>query len=221
MFNCYIHKWSSGDKPCPACNQPVLTPSSTTSEKVEFKIPRTWVGKPEPDTKENKEDVFTWTDELVKEFVEGAIRLQNSLPNDVSVTNGMFYFKKEKKSKQQPIESKKERIEVTIEPTLWGMDFITEFKVTGKHKTLNWKKDFYQDKFPLIKEAIEKILNDEPSTEYDITYIGKKLFTKEQMDDAIVKSKENGFNAARLQSPVGGLIFQTASDYLNSLKDKQ
>jgi len=43
-----------------------------------------------------------WTDELVKEFTLGAIKLQNSLPNEVSLDRGLYHFKKEKSKKEEP-----------------------------------------------------------------------------------------------------------------------
>ncbi len=42
-----------------------------------------------------------WTDELVKEFTLGAMRVQSGLPNEVSLDKGLYHFKKEKLQKQQ------------------------------------------------------------------------------------------------------------------------
>ncbi len=48
------------------------------------------------------EDEFVWTDELVKEFVAGAIKVQDSVPHDISITRGMLHFKKAKSKPSTP-----------------------------------------------------------------------------------------------------------------------
>ena len=74
-----------------------------------------------------------------------------------------------------------------------------------------------EDKFPAIKSAIDKILNDES---FVIT-TSPNLFTQEALDSAI----ENAFNAARkawtssIKQPFDGeYVHPTFADYLSSLK---
>ncbi len=53
-----------------------------------------------PSNKQEPKEGFVWTDELVKEFVIGATKVQQLIPHDVSIERGIYHFKKEKQSKQ-------------------------------------------------------------------------------------------------------------------------
>jgi len=47
---------------------------------------------------------FVWTDELVAEFTKGAIELQNKVPQDVSLYNGIYHFKKYHQPKEETVD---------------------------------------------------------------------------------------------------------------------
>jgi len=73
---------------------------------------------------------FKWDDTLVLEFIKGAIKVQNSLPNEVDLNNGLMHFKK---SKQPTV---KEVLFITedgfnvTEPSTWI--YAAELNTEGK-----------------------------------------------------------------------------------------
>lgn len=114
-------------------------------------------------------------------------------------------------------------------------------QVNGKDEWFGYQfnvlKSIPSEKFPLIKQAIERVLNNEPV--YDLTNGGnvilsyedyKKLFTKQQLDEARILA----FNAAREKKEIGDWTWDTVAgtkikywdsqkyptlqDYLKSLK---
>jgi hypothetical protein len=94
------------------------------------------------------QDTFQWTDELVKEFVEGAIKVQNSMPHDVSLDKGIRHFKQ---SKSTPKEDKKVEVK-----DFSRVDMITKNMYRFELDTI---PHIPPEKYPSIKKAIEDILN--------------------------------------------------------------
>jgi len=101
-----------------------------------------------------------------------------------------------------------ERIEVRIIPN----EYYAEDKWYGWY-VLETPKAIPRDKLSAIKEAIEKVINQQPTEErIEPKYIvnGEKLYTQSDLD----KARENAFNAGRMAVHTG---VNTSKDYLNSI----
>lgn len=158
-----------------------------------------WIRK-RPDDK--APDSFSWNDSLVKEFVEGAINVQDSIPHDVSIETGMRRFK------QSKLSLKKERIKVT---EVTAIDWYAPTEKDGAyHVNVYFSNKVYKDKFPLIKQAIEEVLNEEREEIKFINYNLDVKYTRKELEEA--------FNAARLTHPLAGMKYDTFFDYINRYK---
>lgn len=138
MFYCFIHNWYSSEKVCPACQQ-TLTSGGVSQPQLIKIIPES---KPQ--------DTFTWTDELVSEYVAGV--MTSNHPYFYSLKS----WKQWKQSKtQQP---KEERIRVRY--------FCPHMNISKEHENggiyqFNTSRPISEEKFQPLKEAIEKVLNNE------------------------------------------------------------
>src|SRR3954470_6196638 len=106
---------------------------------------------------------FVWTDELVKEFFHSNWYQQYLSNSSKGLEYYMGYFKESKELLQVPVE---EKVEVT-QITQWNM---TDVLNGGRYLKVNISDytPFIGDKFPALKEAMEKILNSE--TNHSNTY---------------------------------------------------
>jgi hypothetical protein len=193
-----------------------------------------------PESKENKEDAFKWTDLLATEWA-GYLEQKLKYSSIQHIPQLLIEWKELKQSKHPiPEPEPKERIEVIgfwFEcHSKWNYEY--GFEVSGM---------IPEEKKPLIKQAIEKVLNDnKEEINYNESYvnnlkrkidalevihkayqylISKGYYTQQQMDEA----REDAFNAARsgykVQIPhdpykYGDIKYHypTLNDYLNSLK---
>jgi hypothetical protein len=104
-------------------------------------------------------------------------------------------FAAQKEEKKEP-----ERIDV------WGLDDYQKH-AGGVSYRFDCSTKITKDKLPLIKQAIESVLND------DRGYFGI-VYTPEQVD----KMMEDAFTAGKLHHPITGLKYDTFRDYLRHLK---
>jgi hypothetical protein len=129
-------------------------------------------------TTNKEEDSFQWTDELLCEF-GNKYGSQLFLSGEV---RGKDFIEEFKKSKSQPKEeSKKERIEIEV----------TQASGWSPNLLLKPSSLIPKEKYEAIKEAIERILNDEP-------------LERKPSKFEILKTFQEAFDAARER--VGGCI---------------
>ena len=114
---------------------------------------------------DNKTPDNFWNDELVKEFVEGAIRVQDSMPHEVSLDLGILHFKK---SKEHKVEEKRAEI----------LDFrkMPDNKVELHSMYCFALRGFIpQEKYEAVKQAIERELNNDTVVEDKIVFDGERV----------------------------------------------
>lgn len=154
-------------------------------------------------TPDNKQE-FKWNDELVKEFVEGAIRVQNSMPHEVSLDLGILHFKK---SKEHKVEEKRiESIAIqkwydTYGASLdkWTGEMFDEYYNSGMQI-----EQFRKSKLP--------------------TSLKQKTYTQSEVDAIRKETWAAARNMFRIRIPHNGLEYgdiqfkyKELSDYLSSL----
>jgi hypothetical protein len=157
-------------------------------------------------------DSFTWDDKLVWEF--GVWYREHA---EAALSDSIESFKSFKQSKQPLKPDTKERIEVMA----WNVHDERNQYGNTYHYAVPLGYEIPKEKFPLIKQAIERVLNDDVKRGKDF-YVeippGETIltmFTKEQMDKAI----SDAFEAGR--HPSGRpyyFLYPTITDYLNHLK---
>lgn len=165
--------------------------------------------------KEEPKEVFTWDDEKALAFA----RFTNS---ESTTFQGRYADLKEFKTKQSKrLFLPKERIEVSkVCPHMnltkvYGKEIVYQFDTSTP---------ISDDTFPLIKQAIEAVLNNDvpPSWVKDSKYVvsadcGKtsiNFYTQEAMD----KAREQTWEAARLTHPFAGMKYPTLESYLQTIK---
>lgn len=114
---------------------------------------------------DNKTPDNFWNDELVKEFVEGAIRVQDSMHHEVSLDLGILHFKK---SKEHKVEEKRAEI----------LDFrkMPDNKVELHSMYCFALRGFIpQEKYEAVKQAIERELNNDTVVEDKIVFDGERV----------------------------------------------
>lgn len=125
--------------------------------------------------------------------------------------------------KEEQPKSNKDRIEVNGFYESGG--FLSN--VSGESHTdyrFNTMYPIPKEKFPLIKQAIEGVLNNDDNS-LPLYYNGKRVYTDKELTQAM----EDSFNAARIydvnslspfdQKPYA--LYQTFQSYLNSLSNKK
>lgn len=149
------------------------------------------------------QDTFTWTDELVKEFVRINFNRQdhNYLPHAIKE------FKQSKTT--QP---KEEKIKVNI----GTLDSGGQRGIPHQYP-LVMSDPIPVEKIPLIKEAIERVLNNE---QFTMITTSPNLYTKEAMDKAIADAWEGAKSTIPYPSGLVQLVFKypTLNAYLKTIK---
>lgn len=168
MFYCFIHNWYSTETQCPACMKTV----TTTTIEVEDKP---------------VQEEFVWTDELVKEYFEWLPKPM--IGEKQQWDKDMFALFKRPNSEVEP---EPKRIEVSVDGSFDSLGF----DKTNYHFTVHNGKRLRVDEFPLIKKAIEQVLNNEPPiaksfTEEDML----KCFDESRKTNPIVGFKHDTFPA--------------------------
>jgi len=164
---------------------------------------------------DNKTPDNFWNDELVKEFVEGAIRVQDSMPHEVSLDLGILHFKK---SKEHKVEEKRAEI----------LDFrkMPDNKVELHSMYCFALRGFIpQEKYEAVKQAIERELNNDTVVEdkIDIDWSPKPVTEKYYTQSEVDAIRKEAFYAGRgryVNQSNGETLYDypTIQDYISSSK---
>jgi hypothetical protein len=167
--------------------------------------------------KQENKDVFTWDEESAKEYGKFCV-----------LNHSWLQWEDFKQSKQPLKPDTKERIVVNI----GTLDSGGQIGIPHQYPLVT-SNPIAKEQIPLIKQAVESVLNDDVKRGKDF-YVeippGETIltmFTKEQMDKAISDAFYAGKKYYRVQIPSDGyqygdikFYYLTLNDYLNSLNNK-
>ena len=133
---------------------------------------------------------------------------------NIDIQSAIDLLKEEGYEVKEPVKQKK----ITV------MEFYYEGTNMNGHKEflLETNEPIPEEKFPLIKQAIDNCLNNEGKDffkelnemESEKRSIKYGMYTQTQLNEA----RKEAFEASRLFHPLAGAKFDTAEDYIKSLK---